>query len=312
MNDSTFNNVLNNQSRSDQKTGGTFKLSWKPSDKVFGYASYAHGFKAGGFNLDRERINGGGALALSNGALAPDLNTAFAPETVDSYEAGVKTTWMGGRLLLNGATFYQNYRNFQLNAFDGIAFTVTSIPKVNTQGVDLDVLWQTPVKGLNLQGGVTIAETKYAKNLPGYNLSTSPFYIAPAGGVNGALWRLSGSTISFAPKYSGSAALTYTHALTSNLVFHGNLSGKYNSAYNTGSDLNPLKAQKAYTIVDARIGIGATNDLWSLELWSQNLTDVHYKQVAFDATFQPNQINAFLGQPRTIGATLRVHPWGHK
>ena len=44
---------------------------------------------------------------------------------------------------------------------------------------------------------------------------------------------------------------------------------------------------------------------WMLELWSQNLTDRDYYQVAFDATYQPGGVNAFLGAPRTVGLTLR-------
>ncbi|MBW8733844.1 MAG: TonB-dependent receptor, partial [Asticcacaulis sp.] len=46
---------------------------------------------------------------------------------------------------------------------------------------------------------------------------------------------------------------------------------------------------------------------WSLELWGRNLTDVTYYQVAFAAPFQSGSYDAFLGTPRTVGLTLRVH-----
>jgi iron complex outermembrane receptor protein len=309
FNDSTFNNLTLNEKHDDSEVTGTAKLAWKPSDKLFTYVSYARGFKAGGFNLDRERINGGPPLGLPNGALSPDSNTSFAPETVDSYEGGVKTTWLGGKLLLNAAGFYQDYQDFQLNAFDGIAFTVTSIPKVTTKGVDFDILWQTPVKGLSTQGGITYADTRYGDKLPGYNVPTSAFYISPTPLTvpNGALYRLSGATISFAPLWSASLATTYQHPI-GNLMFRSNLSAKYTAKYNTGSDLNPLKENGSMTLVNARIGIGALNDAWSLELWGQNLTDHKYAQVDFDGTLQPNQIDAFLGAPRTYGLTLRFKP----
>jgi iron complex outermembrane receptor protein len=311
FNDATFNNLTLNEKHDDSQVTGTAKLAWKPSDKVFTYASYARGFKAGGFNLDRERVNGGAPFGLPNGALSPDSNTSFAPETVDSYEAGVKTTWLGGKLLLNTAAFYQEYQNFQLNAFDGIAFTVTSIPKVTTKGVDFDILWQTPVKGLSTQGGITYADTRYGDNLPGYNVPTSAFYIGATPATSGALYRLSGNTISFAPLWSASLATTYQHQL-GELMFRSNVSAKYTAKYNTGSDLNPLKENGSMTLVNARIGIGALNDAWSLELWGQNLTDHKYAQVDFDATLQPNQIDAFLGAPRTYGVTLRFKPWAKK
>lgn len=68
------------------------------------------------------------------------------------------------------------------------------------------------------------------------------------------------------------------------------------------------------TIVNARIGIGAADRGWMLELWAQNLTDEEYYQVAYDATLQgssadlplpTNTVNAFLGAPRTYGVTAR-------
>jgi iron complex outermembrane receptor protein len=316
FNDPSFNNLTLHQKHDDNEVTGTAKLSWKPSDQLFTYVSYARGFKAGGFNLDRVRLNAGtpGSVSpLPNGALSPDPDTSFAPETVDSYEAGVKTTWLNGKLLLNAAAFYQDYQDFQLNAFDGIAFSVNSIPKVTTKGVDFDVLWQTPVNGLTAQGGVTYADTQYGEHLPGYNVPSSVFYISPTPLTvpNGALYLLSGNTLSFAPLWSASVAATYQHPIAG-LLFRSNVSAKFTSKYNTGSDLNPLKQNGEMTLVNARIGIGALNDAWSLELWAQNLFDHQYAQVDFDGTLQPNQIDAFLGAPRTFGLTLRFKPWGKK
>jgi outer membrane receptor protein involved in Fe transport len=84
------------------------------------------------------------------------------------------------------------------------------------------------------------------------------------------------------------------------------LSEKYNSSYNTGSNLDPRKLQGAYGLLDGRLGIGSTDDRWTVELWSSNLADKRYYQVAFDAPFQFNQIDAFLGAPRMFGVTGRV------
>lgn len=66
-------------------------------------------------------------------------------------------------------------------------------------------------------------------------------------------------------------------------------------------------------MVNARIGFGSADQRWILELWAQNVTDEEYFQVAFDATLQGNStgavptsmIDAFLGAPRTYGATAR-------
>ena len=50
----------------------------------------------------------------------------------------------------------------------------------------------------------------------------------------------------------------------------------------------------------------AVDGKWTVEAWGANLTDKGIYQVAFDAPFQYQQIDAFLGDPRTYGITLRV------
>jgi outer membrane receptor protein involved in Fe transport len=95
-------------------------------------------------------------------------------------------------------------------------------------------------------------------------------------------------------------------------MFRFNLGAKFNSNYNTGSDEDPRKEQAAYTVTDGRIIFGPQDGHWDLEVWSNNLFDTHYTQVAFDSGFQnaPSNatglINAFLGAPRTFGGTMRA------
>ena len=78
------------------------------------------------------------------------------------------------------------------------------------------------------------------------------------------------------------------------------------SEYNTGSDLDPQKQQDGYVLGNARFTIGSRDKRWNVELWSQNITDAEYYQVAINAPLQPGTFNAFLGAPRTYGVTLRL------
>ena len=103
-----------------------------------------------------------------------------------------------------------------------------------------------------------------------------------------------------------SADLSGEWSFTDSLVGRFNIGAKYMSDYNTGSDLDPEKMQEAYTVANARLGIGAANRRWMVEAWALNLTDEEYMQVGFDAPLQTGAWNAFLGAPRTYGATLRV------
>jgi iron complex outermembrane recepter protein len=273
------------QSLTEDNLSGTVKLSYRFNDQLMSYLSFADGYKAGGFNLGR--------VTNPNAAnpLAPVLDTSFPEETVDSYELGLKSTLADHTLRLNVAVFDQRYKDFQLNTYTGILFVVTSIPQVESKGAEFNMDWATPLSGLSFSGGVTYADT----NINEFGTAIALF---DAARVNNRL--------SFAPLWSGAASATYQVPLNGALTFRGTLSEKYNSSYNTGSNLDPRKIQGAYGLMNARLGIGAPDDKWAVEIWSANLTDKLYYQVAFDAPFQYNQIDAFLGAPRTFGLTGRV------
>ncbi|MGH8179063.1 MAG: TonB-dependent receptor [Steroidobacter sp.] len=288
--DPLFNNLATTQTIDENERSGTAKAAYRFTDEVMAYLSFARGYKASGFNMDRERTNSN----ISNSPLAPpiqaDTDTRFDKELVDSYELGMKTQWLENSLLLNGAVFYQDYTDFQLNTFTGIVFVVESLPQVVSQGVDLDIVWYTPLEQLSIQGGVTYAET----TIEDFGAALPLFSVARKN-----------DTLSFAPEWSGSLSATFEQPVGANLLFRANLGAKYMSEYNTGSSLDPLKIQDAYTLVNARLGFGADDESWMIEAWSQNVTDEEYYQVAFDGTLQGGTIDAFLGAPRTYGVTAR-------
>ena len=284
-----FNGITHGQSLSEDNLNGTVKVAYHFTDDLMGYASWADGTKAGGFNLARVTNP-----AAAN-PLAPILDTSFPRETVNSYEIGIKSELAQRTVRVNGAVFDQKYNNFQLNTFTGIVFVVSSIENVESKGAELSVDWATPLSGLRLSGGVVYADTQIT------NFGDSAPLFDPA--------RLN-NRLSFAPLWSGVVSAAYQVPLSSTLALRMSADEKYNSSYNTGSDLDPRKLQGAYGLLSARIGIGAPDNKWSFEIWGQNLTNKGYFQVAFDAPFQGipgnQQIDSFVGDPLTFGATFRV------
>jgi iron complex outermembrane receptor protein len=280
------------QSLSEGNVSGTVKLSYRFNEDVMAYVSWANGYKAGGFNLARVTSPTG-----AEGALTPNLDTEFPRETVQSYEIGIKSMLADRTVRLNASVFDQKYTNFQLNTYTGIQFVVSSIRRVESKGAEFDTTWATPLSGFSLGGGVTYAFT----NINEFGDSLSLF--APNEATS--LSRLN-DRLSFAPLWSGVVAATYTVPFSSSLEFHASINEKYNSSYNTGSDLDPRKLQGAYGLVNARLGLGAPDGKWTVELWGANLGNKTYYQVAFDAPFQFNQIDAFMADPRTFGITART------
>ncbi|MDB5431764.1 MAG: TonB-dependent receptor [Caulobacter sp.] len=297
------------QSKTERQMSGTWKLAYKFDENWMGYISASRGYKSGGFNLDRS----GRTIVTSVDPIThvptglnftANPNTGFGRELVDSYEIGFKSKLMDRSLLLNATLFHQTFTDFQLNTFVGTAFIVETIPTVVSKGIDADFVWFTPVHGLVLQGGVTYADTHYGR-FTAADL-TDPTRFA-------SLSRLPGARLSFAPEISSSISGAYTREIGGNLEIRTNLAVKYQSTYNTGSDLHPSKQQEGFALVNGRIGLGSQDDKWTVELWGNNLFDKDYVQVGFNGPFQVDETNdaisvydAFLGAPRTYGVTLRT------
>ena len=307
-----YNARNTNEKDNDKQLSGTLKAAYRWNEDFMTYVSFAKGYKAGGYNLDR-------AQSVTSAGIVPNASLFFPGETAYSYEIGAKSSWFANKLMFNVTAYSQRFEKFQLNTFLGTAFIVESIPLVNANGVDMDLYWTTPIKGLSVQGGATFSKTTYGA----FTASE-----VKAGSFPG-LSLLPNNNVSFAPRTTASVSLNWSGML-GNLRGSWNLAAKYNDKFNTGSDLIPMKEQAAYTLVNSRIGVGSANQKWTFELWGQNLTNEVYSQVVFNAPLQgsgfqstvqttgshpgtyynqaldSNTYNAFLGQPRTYGATLRV------
>ncbi|MBR0551427.1 TonB-dependent receptor [Stakelama marina] len=320
-----LNGVTLNDKRSDDEFTGTAIVSYKPIDDLMVYASYSHGYKAGGFNLDRSALTGTSPVGILVGPIAAGstANLQFGAETVNAFEIGAK--YATRKFSASIAAYRQEFKNFQLNTFNGSVFLVQNINSCSSDlnGADMDASGTTgacspdnvqagviaqgvelqtsldPVRYLNMTMAITYADTRYRHNLIGNDNGTP---------LDPALRLLPGDNLSNAPEITGTASMSYTPPLgNSGLSGLFYVNARMTSDYNTGSDLLYGKEQDGYVLVNARIGIRGPDQRWAIEGWAQNLTNTQYTQVAFNTSFiAPQQTySAFLAEPRTYGITLR-------
>jgi outer membrane receptor protein involved in Fe transport len=279
-------------SRTDKEWTGTVSLSYVLSDNMNGYLSAGRGYKAGGFNLDRAGL----ANPLLGQTPAVD-DLEFGAETVDSYEAGLKSQLLDNLLTLNLAAFYSEFNDFQLNTFTGINFIVSNVAKATTKGIEADFTAFVN-DSLTLAGGVTYSDARYGGGI------TSP---------PGSPVPLAGKRLTNAPLWSTNLAATMERPLTGNLNGLLHVDMRFTGNLNSGSDLLPQKQQGGFTVWNARVGVSTADNRWQFELWSRNLFDKNYQQVAFNAPLQGSvasgtqTFNTFLAEPRTWGGTLRIN-----
>ncbi len=268
-------------SRRDDEYSGTVNLAYELTDDVLGYVSYSAGYKAGGYNLDR--------AGLANpllGQLPRATDLAFDAETVDSYELGAKADFRNGRARVNAAIFYAKFSDYQLNLFNGTNFVVDNKSGVDSKGVEVE-LQLRPRSGVLIHGGATYTDVRYADSVADPNLA--------------------GRQINQAPYWIANAAVTHERTVHRNLKAYVHFNYRHSGDFNTGGDLDPAKKQGAYGIFNARLGLGARDDRWQVDLWSNNLLDEDYRQVVFSAAFRPGTYQAFIGAPRTWGTTVRFN-----
>nr|WP_087576143.1 TonB-dependent receptor [Sphingomonas sp. CDS-1] len=338
-NGSTGLSALNlNDKISDGQFSGTAVLSWKPVNELLVYGSYSKGYKAGGYNLDRFQLGSTGLnpvpAVFAPRSDADVTSLRFAAEKVDAFEIGLKYT--RSKWSANVAVFRQEFKNFQLNTFNGTSFVVQNIngcdsalttartcasgdvgPGLISQGVELE-LSATPVRNVRFAGGFTYARAKFANRLVGSGNGAVP--------LDPALFLLPGSINSQAPELVTTVSASWTPSLgTGGLSALFYVDGRMSSDFNTGSDLFPEKRQDGYAVFNARVGIRGPQQRWAVEFWGQNIFNQDYTQVAFSSPLQsssPDQstigqfgrpgnvmanqlISAYLGDPRTYGITLR-------
>jgi iron complex outermembrane receptor protein len=295
--------------KSESKFSGTAVLSWKPVDSILMYASYSKGYKAGGFNLDRSALTRQTVINPSTGATvagavtgaASGADLQFDPELNDAFELGLK--FDGPGIDVNLALFRQDFKDFQLNTFNGINFEVENVNScsalnvvngdtdvnsstgacvgkmrsgVRSQGLEVEIFTR-PARNINFNLAMTYADTVYRNNLVG--ASGEP--------LSPALFQLSNSRVSNSSELVTTASLSWTPEIGSSGMrglFY--IDGRQMSDFNTGSDLDAEKRQKGFGIINGRIGLHGPDNRWGVELWAQNLLDTKYKQVAFDMPVQ--------------------------
>ncbi|GLV28926.1 TonB-dependent receptor [Sphingobium sp. TomTYG75] len=345
-NGSTGLNALNlNDKISDGEFSGTAVLSWKPLDEMLIYGSYSKGYKAGGYNLDRFQLGSTGLnpvpAVFSPRSNADVTSLRFAAEKVDAFEVGLK--YSQPKWSVNIAAFRQEFKNFQLNTFNGTSFVVQNIngcdgslsagrtcdsgdvgPGLISQGVELE-LAASPVRNVRLAGGLTYARAKFANRLVGSSDGSVPLDQGADG--RSGLILLPGQINSQAPQLVTTVSASWTPEIGSSglsALFY--VDGRMTSDYNSGSDLFPEKKQDGYAVFNARVGIRGPQQSWAVEFWGQNIFNQDYTQVAFSSPLQSSSpgtsttgqfaltpsapmanqlISAYLAEPRTYGITLR-------
>jgi iron complex outermembrane receptor protein len=255
-------------------------LDYKLTPDMLVFASITKGYQSGGFN----------ALSVAG---------VYEPETIVSYEAGIKSYFRDQHLLINASLFSYKFSNLQaLNLVAGNTaiptYQVTSSDQ-NAVGLDLEARWQ-PTHDLRLFATSEYIDQVY-KN-----------YISPDG-VN-----LNGQAFG-TPLWSAAAGVDYTmHG-----IWNGSMNYSLEDAYTGPTRCNAdvlqgtclttptfsVGTSKQHT--DGRIGWTADSHKWGAAIYTKNMFNNRYVNgVGKSSANTLGTPYASISPPRMIGLELHA------
>jgi iron complex outermembrane recepter protein len=303
----------------DTQLDGTFDATtyrlgaeFDVSDDSLIYASFATGFRSGGFNTNT-------ATAVQT----------FEPETVDAIELGWKNTLMNGALQLNLAAFFNQYEDLQEQRQVPVGATTASVifnaAEAEAKGVEVEAAFAIDDR-TTIGGTLSLLNAEYtdfrdapipggfvnpitgpgtidpARVPPGFNCRIVPNSVT-AGTPNGAFGcDLSGNKIPYSPEYSG------TIYGSTEFDFGGGTLTPYASVtFSAESFGQPFNTQLEKTDAYARVDVSlewAPSERFAIKAFVDNATDevilnraVYGGGGALQGSWQP---------PRTAGLKVSI------
>ena len=256
---------------------GKIQLEYRPNAATLLYAGVNRGVKGGAYNAKYQD----GTLPLLQSQIP------YKPETLTSYEAGVKTTLLDGAIVGSVAAFYYDYKNYQAFLF------------VNTSGL----VQNNPATNYGIEANLQIKPTsRLSVNLGGsiFRPKVKGVVTAPATATAPALVR--DTEPAFAPREQVSAMVNWTLPVANDAISlsaNANYTGRFfNNLRNFTSEVT-----KGYILtsgnVEWKIGSGFTATA-SLD----NIFNKRVDMIGFDLTTFCGCSHESYNRPRTWRISL--------
>jgi iron complex outermembrane receptor protein len=274
-------------SRDFEKLTPRISLSYQPNADLNLYASYGKGYKSGGFDMRGDAI------------LTPTTVNGYEPETIDSYELGLKGAFLDRTLFINAAGFFSNYKDQQVtiqvpSLAGGIASFVDNAGKGEIYGFELETRM---VPSRHFQASVVVGYT---------NADYKEFFTFIGGGttpVDVSDQRAFQNT----PEWTANASFTWSNDVAGGVL-------AFTPSVSLRSDTQmfelatPALDQDGYALVDASLNWTSGDGRYRLGVAARNLTDARYRVGGynFPGALFGNSIIGYYGPPRTVTGTFEI------
>jgi len=266
-------------------------VQYRPTADVHLYAKFAQGFKSGAAHVGQP--------------------SAFVdPETVDSYEIGMKGLFFDKTLSFNASAFFYDFTDMQLAktvSASGGAFgsRLENAGKSEVTGIEVELQW-VPTHNLSFEAQLGYLDSEI-KDFSSVN------EIDPcAGGTSGCNpldsstfieQQFSGNRLVQAPEYTANLQGKYQFDLDNGAAITIGAGGYYRSQI-FFTPFNSINVKEdSITIYNANIKYIHPGEKFELNIWGKNLTDEEYYGSKFPVS-TTYIIMGTLAAPSTYGVTL--------
>lgn len=278
------------------------RLTWdvsadyKLTEGVLLFGRIARGFRSGNYN---------------SYVAAPENLTLYDPETLTSYEAGIKTSWLDRRLTFNLTGFHYDFSDMQVTVLQSVGTVTQNAASARVNGFEAELSAQ-PVPGLSLNAGYGFQASEYVD-------FTNASVPAPIN--QGAPLDLSGQSLERAPRNTLNLSASYAVAVGGGTL-RLNTDWRYTSRYrfhvwSDATDIDPAPfladpetralvrdtlSQDALWLGNATVAYRFANGL-EIAGWVKNVTNRRYNTNAFGMFFN-RSLSTYPGERRTGGVSL--------
>ena len=250
-----------------------FSADYELSDDSLLFASYARGYKSGGFDF-----NGGQVIEGTE-------QVPYEPEYVNAIEVGSKNRLFDNTVILNITAFHYDYEDLQVFRLTSFGPLTDNAAQSTIQGLELEVKYE-PTENFKLDGSIGYLDATYDE----YSIERP----VPTD--------FTGKRLNYAPEYTANLGAEYTMTLD-DAYLTARLDWSYRDDTFFDRANTELDMQEAYSLINARLRYDAES--YYVDLWMKNVGDEDYVTgQLINPPFACGCRTVNIGAPRTFGLTF--------
>jgi iron complex outermembrane receptor protein len=310
-------------------------IRWQITDEHMTYFRYAQGWKSGGLRQEalNEQTNNSAAFVLP-----------YEPETVNSFEVGVRTQWLDNQVLLNATLFYNDYQNMQVTSIEPndnglVTALINNAESAVTRGFEIEGVYipewaeKIPLEGsfMVFTAGIGFTDAFYKKFVG----STVPNLIDTGDCVNLVRGEcddriidtfaistvlaplglvpppkpipvdFSGNSFKNTPRINTNASFTYSFDPMNDMTLAARLDWSYRSTIYYTTQNDPDLASDPLHLLNGSLIFDITATNTQVSIWAKNLTNQIYLSGALSLGRALGTNGLFFSKGRTYGIRFR-------